>query len=114
MENTAEKFEEEILDACIRHAKEVLAEQLPLVKDKKYDFAPQFRDLTIQLYLVGVMQQFYDQYEATTTDAQEKAFHALYYMMTKDGVKSRRAKTRLHSSDKCPDWMMVMRHWPWR
>lgn len=94
MENTAEKFEEEILDACIRHAKEVLAEQLPLVKDKKYDFAPQFKDLTIQLYLVGVMQQFYDQYEATTTDAQEKAFHALYCMMIKDGVKSRRAKNQ--------------------
>lgn len=95
MENTTEKFEEEILDACIRHAKEVLAEQLPLIKDKKYDFAPQFRDLTIQLYLVGVMQQFYDQYEATTTDAQEKAFHALYCMMMKDGVKSRRAKNQV-------------------
>ncbi len=92
MENTEEKFEEEILDACIKHTKEVLAEQLPLVKDKKYDFAPQFKDLTIQLYLVGVMQQFYDQYEATTADAQEKAFQALYHMMVKDGVKSNRAK----------------------
>ncbi|SFU48834.1 hypothetical protein SAMN05216339_10317 [Nitrosomonas eutropha] len=92
MENTEEKFGEEILDACIKHTKEVLAEQLPLVKDKKYDFAPQFKDLTIQLYLVGVMQQFYDQYEATTADAQEKAFQALCHMMVKDGVKPNRAK----------------------
>lgn len=94
MENTEEKFGEEVLDACIRHAKDVLAEQLPLIKDKKYDFAPQFKDLTIQLYLTGVMQQFYDQYEATTADAQEKAFHALYCMMIKDGVKPKRAKSQ--------------------
>ncbi|MXS84497.1 hypothetical protein ABO04_00865 [Nitrosomonas sp. HPC101] len=92
MENTEEKFGEDILDACIKHTKEVLTEQLPLVKDKKYDFAPQFKDLTIQLYLVGVMQQFYDQYEATTADAQEKAFQALYCMMVNDGVKPKRAK----------------------
>ncbi len=94
MENSEEKFGEEVLEACIRHAKEVLAVQLPNIKDKKYDFAPQFKDLTIQLYLVGVMQQFYDQYEATTADAQEKAFNALYCMMVKDGVKSKRAKNQ--------------------
>src|SRR5690606_32984487 len=52
----------------------------------------QFRDMTIQLYLVGVMQQFYDQYEATTADAQEKAFQALLCMMIRDGVKPRRAE----------------------
>src|SRR5690606_33631585 len=55
-------------------------------------FAPQFKDLTFQLYLVGVMQQFYDQYETTTADAREKAFEALYHMMIKDGVKIKRAK----------------------
>ncbi len=95
MKNTEENFGEEILDACIKHTKEVLAEQLPHIKDKKYDFAPQFKDLTIQLYLVGVMQQFYDQYEASTSDAQEKAFDALYHMMVKDGVKAKRAKNRV-------------------
>lgn len=92
MKNTEEKFGEEVLDACIKHTKEVLAEQLPFIQGKKYDFAPQFKDLTVQLYLVGVMQQFYDQYEATTTDAQEKAFEALYHMMIRDGVKAKRAK----------------------
>jgi hypothetical protein len=95
MEETVEKSEEEILDACIQHAKEVLAEQLPHIKDKKYDFAPQFRDMTIQLYLVGVMQQFYDQYEATTEDALEKAFRGLSSMMVKDGVKPKRAEKQV-------------------
>lgn len=95
MEETVEKSEEEVLDACIQHAKEVLAEQLPHIKDKKYDFAPQFRDMTIQLYLVGVMQQFYDQYEATTEDALEKAFRGLSSMMVKDGVKPKRAEKQV-------------------
>lgn len=94
MENTEEKFGGEILEACIQHAKEVLNQQLPYIKDKKYDFAPQFKELTIQLYLVGVMQQFYDQYEATTADAQEKAFDALHHMMLRDGIKAKRAKNQ--------------------
>lgn len=103
MKNTEEKFGEEVLDACIKHTKEVLAEQLPFIQDKKYDFAPQFKDLTVQLYLVGVMQQFYDQYEATTTDAQEKAFEALYHMMIRDGVKAKRAKktSRVRQKNVC-------------
>lgn len=86
-----EKSEQAILDACIKHAKEVLAEQLPHIEDEKYDFAPQFKDMTIQLYLVGVMWRFYTQY-ATKEDALEKAYAALFTMMVKDGVKTRRAK----------------------
>lgn len=95
MENTEEKFGEEVLEACIAHAKEVLAEQISLIKDKKYDFAPQFKNLTIQLYLVGVMQQFYDQYEETTADAREKAFQALNHMMLKDGARVKNAKKQI-------------------
>jgi hypothetical protein len=96
MKNTEEKFGEEALEACITHAKKVLAEQILLIKDdKKYDFAPQFKNLTIQLYLVGVMQQFYDQYEATTADAREKAFQTLNHMMVRDGIKARYAKKQM-------------------
>lgn len=82
------------LDACIAHAKEVITEQLEHIADRKeYDFAPQFRDMTIQLYLVGVMWKFYAQHEARES-ALEKAFAALTAMMVKDGVKSKVAEKR--------------------
>ena len=87
-----EKSEKEILDAGIRHAKRVLEEQFSHIKDKKYDFAPEFRHMTVQLYLVGVMRRFYVERETAATDALEKAFHALTYMMIGDGVRRRRAE----------------------
>lgn len=83
-----------LLDECIAHAKAVIAEQSEHIADrKKYDFAPQFRDMTIQLYLVGAMWKFYAQYE-TKESALEKAFTALTAMMVRDGVKPRIAEKR--------------------
>jgi len=83
-----------LLDECIAHAKEVIAVQLEHISDrKKYDFAPQFRDMTIQLYLVGVMWKCYEQHEPKES-ALEKAFAALTAMMMKDGVKPKIAEKR--------------------
>lgn len=87
-----ENSEKEILDTCVQHAKKILAEQLPHIKDKKYDFAPQFKDMTIQLYLVGIMQRFYVEHDMTAADALEKAFQSMTHMMIQDGVKPKRAK----------------------
>ena len=39
------------IDVCVQHARDILASQLPQLKDKGYDFAPPFRQMTIQLYL---------------------------------------------------------------
>ncbi|MDT8363276.1 MAG: hypothetical protein RQ714_01315 [Nitrosomonas sp.] len=94
MEASTTKNETLLLDECIAHAKVVIAEQLEHIADKeKYDFAPQFRDMTIQLYLVGVMWQFYAPHE-TREDALEKAFAALTAMMVKDGVKPKAAEKK--------------------
>ncbi len=83
-----------LLDEAIAHAKTVMADQLEHISDrKKYDFAPQFRDMTIQLYLVGVMWKFYAQHEDKES-ALEKAFAALTAMMVKDGVKLKIAEKR--------------------
>lgn len=83
-----------LLDEAVAHARTVLAEQLEHILDKKkYDFAPQFRDMTIQLYLVGVMWKFYTQHEAKES-ALEKAFAALTAMMVRDGVKPKTAEKR--------------------
>ncbi|SDY41500.1 hypothetical protein [Nitrosomonas halophila] len=95
MEEVVEKSEEAILDECIQHATEVLAEQLPHIKDKKkYDFAPQFKEMTIQLYLVGVMWKFYTRYE-TAENALEKAYGALAAIMAKDGIKPKRVEKQV-------------------
>lgn len=84
----------QLLDECIAHTKAVMAEQMEHIADRqKYDFAPQFRDLTIQLYLVGVMWKFYAQHE-TRENALKKAFAALTAMMIRDGVKPRIAEKR--------------------
>ena len=63
--STAEAFTPEkttsdisIMDACIAHAREVIAVQLERIKSRDYDFAPEFKDMTIQLYLFGVMWKF--------------------------------------------------------
>ena len=42
-------------DICIQRARDMLAFQLPKIKEKRYDFAPEFRQMTIQLYMLGVM-----------------------------------------------------------
>lgn len=82
------------LDDCIQHAKEMLNEQMRHVKDKGYDFAPQFKEMTIQLYLIGVMWRFYEAYDAAEI-AREKAFSTLCAMMIRDGIKPKRAQKQV-------------------
>ncbi|SDY77079.1 hypothetical protein SAMN05421754_102119 [Nitrosomonas sp. Nm58] len=82
------------LDDCIQHAREVLNEQILHIKGKGYDFAPQFKEMTIQLYLVGVMWRFYEEHNSSEM-AREKAFSTLCSMMVKDGIKSKRAKKQV-------------------
>ena len=43
------------VDECIDYGQDILTTQLGFVKDKNYDFAPEFRDMTTQLYMIGVM-----------------------------------------------------------
>src|SRR5688500_9027588 len=70
------------IDGCVQHAREVLASQLSQIKDKGYDFAPQFRQLTIQLYLVGVMWRKGE--SLGLSNARDHAFAALQSMLISD------------------------------
>ncbi|MCB1936571.1 MAG: hypothetical protein KDF59_11575, partial [Nitrosomonas sp.] len=36
------------VEDCVDHASDVLADQMVFVKEKDYDFAPEFRDMTTQ------------------------------------------------------------------
>ena len=78
-----------IMDACIAHAKEVKATQLELIKSKGYDFAPEFKDMTIQLYLLGVMWRFAENMGGAD-DARELAFAALGNYSCKSACPNRK------------------------
>lgn len=82
------------MDACITHAREVKATQLEQIKSKQYDFAPEFRNLTIQLYLLGVMWKFAENL-GNVKDARELAFTALQTMMIQDGLQKQKTIKRI-------------------
>lgn len=82
------------MDACIEHAREVKAAQLELIKSKDYDFAPEFNDMTIQLYLFGVMWKFAENL-GNTDDARELAFAALRTMLLQDGMPKQKVGKRI-------------------
>jgi len=83
------------IDACISHAREIKDAQLELIKSKNYDFAPEFRDLTIQLYLLGVMWKFAESLGSNVENARELAFSALQTMMIQDKLQKQKALKRI-------------------
>lgn len=79
---------------CVEHARTVLASQLLQMKDKGYDFAPQFRQFTIQLYLVGVMWRRSEDLNVQIP-ARDHAFVALESMLISDGMTRKEAHKRV-------------------
>ncbi|WP_394808468.1 hypothetical protein [Nitrosomonas sp.] len=82
------------MDACVAHAKEILTAQLERIKSKDYDFAPEFKDMTIQLYLLGVMWKFSENL-GNVNEARELAFVALRAMLIQDGLHKKKAPKRI-------------------
>ncbi|MBL8496297.1 hypothetical protein ABF87_02980 [Nitrosomonas sp. JL21] len=82
------------MDACIEHAKEIKATQLGLIKSKQYDFAPEFRDMTVQLYLLGVMWKFAETL-GNGREARELAFTAMKTMFEQEGLRPKSAAKRV-------------------
>jgi hypothetical protein len=82
------------IDICVQHGRDVLASQLPLIKDKGYDFAPQFRQMTIQLYMLGVMWRCGKGLDLPI-DSREHAFMALQSMLISDGMNEKQARQRI-------------------
>jgi len=83
-----------IMEACIAHAKAVKATQLELIKSKGYDFAPEFRDMTIQLYLFGVMWKFAENL-GSADDARELAFAALAEFFVQERMPKQKVAKRI-------------------
>jgi len=82
------------MDACIEHASEIKAAQLELIKSKQYDFAPEFRDMTIQLYLLGVMWKLAETL-GNGSEARELSFAAMKTMLVQEGWSPKRAAKRI-------------------
>jgi hypothetical protein len=82
-------------DICVQHARDMLVSQLPLItQEKGYDFAPQFRQMTIQLYLAGVMWR-HSESLGLSTNARDHAFTALQSMLISDGMSNKKAQQRI-------------------
>ena len=75
------------LDTFIAHAREVLASQIPFVDRKKYDFVPQFRIMTTQLFMIGSMARLGENLGLSDNAAREQAFTALHAMLVRDGMR---------------------------
>lgn len=82
------------MEACIEHAKEIKAAQLESIRTKNYDFAPEFRDMTIQLYLFGVMWKLAETL-GNRDGARELAFAAMKTMLIQEGWRPKRAEKRI-------------------
>lgn len=82
------------MDACVAHAQEVRATQLERIKSRDYDFAPEFKDMTIQLYLLGVMWRFVERL-GNADDARELAFAALGTLLIQDGLHKQKIAKRI-------------------
>lgn len=94
MNDTKTDAETTGIDICVQHAREILASQLAIIKDKGYDFAPQFRQMTIQLYLLGVMWRRGESL-SLSTNARDHAFAALQAMLISDGMSKKQAQQRI-------------------
>lgn len=82
------------VDACVDYARDILSEQLVSVKARNYDYAPEFRDLTIQHYLIGVMWKCAESLEGVK-EPRETAFAAIETMLTRDGMNPKKVINRV-------------------
>lgn len=82
------------MDACIAHAKAVKDAQINFIKNKDYDFAPEFKEMTMQLYLFGVMWKFSEKL-GNVDDARDLAFAALKAMLIEEGLQKQKAEKRI-------------------
>ena len=88
------QFAESVIENCVEHARTVLAAQLPAVAARNFDFMPEFMKMMTDLYLVGVMWRFGEQFDLPTSP-RDRGYICLMAMLIKDGMGERAAKRRL-------------------
>lgn len=81
-------------DICVQYGEKILASQLSHVESKGYDFAPPFREMTIHLYLIGVMWRHGENLDSVT-NPREHALASLHKMLVKTGMSDKNAEKRI-------------------
>ncbi len=81
-------------EACVRHGREIMDTQLTIIKNTGYDFAPQFQEMTIHLYLLGAIWRFAESLD-THKNAREHAFAAIHLMLLSDGIHEKNVQKRI-------------------
>ncbi len=94
MDNAENNSEGLTLNACAQHGREVKEKQDAFVAEQNYDFAPQFEEMTLQLYLIGAMWRFAEN-AGMSGDGRETAFDAFENIMVTDGIHIKNAKKRV-------------------
>ena len=84
----------QVMDACVAHARSMLVSQMPAVQNRKFDFMPNFIEMTTQLYLAGVMWRFGEQFELPTA-ARDRGFICLMSMLVSDGMSAKKAQHQI-------------------
>lgn len=92
--NSDSSFATHVLDACVQHGRQLLTLQTPFVDAKNYDLTPIAKEMTIQLYLAGVMWRFGEQFEMPTS-ARDRGFICLMSMLIDDGMSEKDAQARV-------------------
>jgi len=78
----------------VLYGEKILASQLSHVESKGYDFAPPFREMTIHLYLIGVMWRHGENLDLVT-NPREHALASLHKMLVKTGMSDKSAEKRI-------------------
>lgn len=81
-------------EACVKYGREVMDAQLAAIKNKGYDFAPQFQEMTIHLYLLGTVWRFAEGLD-THKNAREHAFATIHTMLINDGMHEKNVHKRI-------------------
>ena len=86
-------------EACIQYGRELMDAELVLIKEKGYDFAPQFQELTIHLYLFGAIWKFAEELD-DPENGRTHAFSAIHSMLRSEGMKEKKAQKQIELLEK--------------
>jgi len=95
MDNTGNNDDTiQYIEACVEHAESILLFQTPQVKDKKFDFSPTMQKMCTELFLVGVMWRFSEQFDYPTSP-RDRAYICLIHYLMRNGMSMKDAKKRI-------------------
>ena len=83
-----------VVDACITHARQMLASQTQAHAHQRLDLMPSLKEMATQLYLAGVMWRFGEDVDLPTKP-RDRGFICLLAMLVADGMSYQKAQERV-------------------